>query len=104
MKVLFHVDEEDKWEMTLANVKNFLHEEKEANLSVVANGPAVKYYTDMNKLEFELKEKVDFVACNNAMKGHGIKLEQIDKSIRIVNAGVVEIAKKQFEGYAYIRP
>lgn len=104
MKVLFHVDDENKWPMTLANVKNFLHEEEQAQLTVVANGPAVKYYSQENKLDLHLMEKVDFVACSNAMRGQNITSDQLNPKVRIVNAGVVEIAKKQFEGYAYIRP
>lgn len=104
MKVVFHVDEEEKWPMTLANVKNFLQEEGQANLTVVANGPAVNYYAHENKIDVDLMDRVDFVACSNAMKGQNITADQLDSAIRIVNAGVVEIAKKQFEGYAYIRP
>lgn len=104
MKVLFHIDEENKWDMTLANVNNFLHEEKEAEISVVANGAAVNFYLTEDTRITDLSKQVDFVACSNSLKGNKIKLEEIDKSIRIVKAGVVEIASKQFDGYAYIKP
>ncbi|UUX34797.1 DsrE family protein [Fundicoccus culcitae] len=103
MKVLFHLDETEKWSMTLANVKNFLHEVPDAHITVVANGPAVKYYTT-DAIEADLLAQVDFVACNNALKANTIQPPQINTAVRIVNAGVVEIARKQKEGYAYIRP
>lgn len=104
MKVLFHVVEEDKWKMTLANVKNFLQEQPDAQISVVANGPAVKMYTTGNETIAELIEKVDFVACNNSLNGFEIDPNALDQSVRVVKAGVVEIAEKQFDGYAYIKP
>lgn len=102
MKVLFHIDEQAKWGMVLANVKNFLKEEEGAQIEVVANGPAVKEY--VNQLDEKLKDKVDFVVCQNAMNGNGLTKDQLDPAVRIVKAGVVEIAKKQFEGFAYIKP
>lgn len=104
MKILFHIDEIDKWNMVLANVKNFLKEEPAANVTVVANGGAVKYYLKPDALPADLIEKVDFVACHNSLKGNDISPGQLNPAVRIVKAGVVEIAQKQFDSYAYIRP
>lgn len=104
MKVLFHIDEAEKWQMTLANVKNFLREVPDAKITVLANGPAVKYYVQENNISIELMETVDFVACNNSIRGFEIDPATLNESIRVVPAGVVEIVRKQQEGYAYIRP
>lgn len=104
MKVLFHIDEENKWDMTLANVKNLLHEEKEAEITVVANGAAVKFYPTEDARIKDLSEQVDFVACKNSLKGNEIEPEELSHSIRLVKAGVVEIVRKQADGYAYIKP
>lgn len=80
MHVVFHINEEERWDMVLSNVNNFLAEEGDAKISIVANGHAVNYY-----LNDELSDMI---------------LNQLD----VVASGVVEIAKKQIEGYAYIRP
>ncbi|MBG9988691.1 DsrE family protein [Aerococcaceae bacterium DSM 111176] len=104
MKVLFHVDEADKWKMTLANVNNFLSEVIAAEITVLANGEAVKYYSQNNDISADLLERVDFVACQNSLNGFEIDQQELDERIRIVAAGVVEIAKKQEAGYSYIRP
>ena len=44
MQVVFHVDEMSKWDLLLANVTNFLREEGEATIEVVAYAEAVTYY------------------------------------------------------------
>lgn len=104
MNVVFHINEEAKWKMALANVKNFLREEADAKITVVANGPSVQLYTTGNEDILKLSEKVDFVACNNSLNGMKIDPEELAEGVRIVKAGVVEIAQKQIDGYAYIRP
>lgn len=104
MKVVFHVDEEARWELVLANVKNFLKEVPKAKITVVANGPAVKYYIQANNMDAAFSRKIDFVACNNTLTAHEINPALLNASIGIVTAGVVELAKKQEDGYAYIRP
>lgn len=103
MKVVFHVDEINKWPMVLANVKNFKREIPEAAITVVANGEAVKYYVSAD-WDRELLQTVDFVACQNALNSNTITAEAVPITIRIVNAGVVELVQKQNDGYAYIRP
>ncbi len=50
------------------------------------------------------KKGVVFSACNNALKGNNINPENIGEFVKIIPAGVIEIAEKQMEGYAYIRP
>lgn len=103
MKVIFHVDEMQKWELTLKNVKNFLAEIPDADIEVLANSEAVKYYTydDANKLSLI---DAKFLACKNALNSNKISTDDIPNFVKIVPAGVVELAKKQEMGYAYIRP
>ncbi len=78
LKALFHVDEMGKWKLTLKNINNFLNGAEDPDILVVANAVAVK--------------------------GNNVNLEDIGEFVKIVPAGVIEIAKKQMEGYAYIRP
>ena len=104
MKVIFHIDELAKWKLTIANVKNFLKEKPDATIEVLANAEAVEGYIDEEILNQILELNAEFVVCANALKAHDIDQEEVNKQIRIVQAGVVELAEKQQEGYAYIRP
>jgi len=116
MKVLFHIDELNKWDMTVANVKNMLNfsreNEEKVEIEVVANGEAVlrfkgndeansKYSVEFEKL---VKDGVKIAACNNSLSKFHISKDEIFDFIEVVPAGVVEIVKKQEKGYAYIKP
>lgn len=112
-KVIFHIDEINKWKLLLANVSNLLNgiDNEKLYVEVLANSEAVKYYdttqnldADFNAMEKLNKRDVKFVACNNALTAYGIKKEILYKFIDIVPAGVVELVKRQSEGYAYIKP
>lgn len=108
LKVIFHIDEMDKWDFTIGNVKNFILARPDAKVEVLANGEAVKAYslngTYIDKVEDLVKLGVEFYACNNALNLFKINLEEISNQIGVVPAGVVYLAEKQMEGYSYIRP
>ncbi|WP_346930718.1 DsrE family protein [Clostridium sp.] len=116
MKVLFHIDELNKWDITIGNIKNVIkfskENEEDDEIEVVANGEAVfrfKGNDEANskysvKFEELVKDGVKFVACNNALSKFYISKDEIFGFIEVVPAGVVEIVKKQEEGYAYIKP
>jgi len=116
LKTLFHIDESEKWQMTLANAKNMLNYSKSSNvdfiIEILANGIAVNQLTEQASMDFgiynhlkELSEqKIDIVACRNALKSNNINESDLCPFIRTVPAGVVELVMKQNEGYAYIKP
>ena len=51
-----------------------------------------------------LSKEVVISVCNNALKGNNITVDDLFDFVTVVPAGVVELAEKQFEGYAYIKP
>ena len=108
MKVIFHVDEPEKWQLALENVRNFLNAEPEAEIEVLANSAGVKFYiqeASTNDLFVELVgEGVLFAACNNALRKFGFRKEELPKAVSVVPAGVVELAERQEKGFAYIKP
>lgn len=116
MKVLFHIDELNKWDMTVTNVKNMINfsreSEEKVEIEVVANGEAVfrfKKNEDANSsysVEFEslFTDDVKIVACNNALSKFYISKDEIFEFIEVVPAGIVEIVKKQEDGFTYIKP
>ena len=113
-KVLFHVDEMERWKLLLHNVKNLLssYDANDAGvlIEVVANGEAVKAYIQedgnslRNKMESLAESGVLFAACNNALTGWKIAKEHLFPFVNVVPAGVRELVDRQTEGYAYIKP
>lgn len=112
-KVLFHIDERRKWEMVLKNAQNMVdYYEQSAiacQIEIVANGEAVKDYALVNpKFETVMqelgKQNILFIACNHALEASGLASSDIFAFAAVVPAGVVEIADRQLEGYAYIMP
>ena len=116
MKVLFHVDFLEKWQLALKNVLNMLDYGKknkvDVEIAVVANWEAVVQLSSKTaKLDLfdEVEKKkgkapVEFLACGNALKGFGVAAEDLLPFVKVVPAGVVEIAMRQEDGYAYIKP
>jgi intracellular sulfur oxidation DsrE/DsrF family protein len=112
IKVIFHVDEMEKWTLALHNVQNMLNalEGRDLTVEVLANSEAVRFYTvsDHNAASLQMsdlaKAGVLFAACNNALNSLGIQKDQLPEFIQVVPAGVLELAEKQQQGYAYIKP
>lgn len=116
MKVLFHVDQLENWGLTLKNVLNMLEYAQQHKttfeIAVVANAEAVVQLNSksakldqFDQIEAKKKEnKVEFLACSNALKGFGMAPADLLPFVAVVPAGVVEIALRQSDGYAYIKP
>ncbi|MBZ0094528.1 MAG: DsrE family protein [Sulfuricella sp.] len=111
-KVVFQVSdgEPQKWYLTLSNVKNVQQDLgiKNVQIEIVVYGPGL----DMVLLETEIAEKIDeavsrgvkIVACENTMIGRKLTRADMYPSVGYVKAGVVELMKRQRQGWAYIRP
>ena len=115
LKVLFHVNEIDRWNVALGNIANLINDVGKDNVDavVLANGPSVAAYVDAEKVETMkgLFEKgIKFLACRNSLKkmcSEGvvcINEENLPSFVSVVPAGITEIIKKQHEGYAYEKP
>lgn len=112
-KVIFHIDEIIKWNLLLKNVSNLLNavDKDKVYVEVLANSEAVKYYAinqdlgaNLNIMESLTERGVEFVACNNALLAYDIEKCNIVPFIKVVPVGVLELMRKQSEGYAYIKP
>lgn len=130
LKVLFHVNEPERWQRTLLNIINFLNDvgQENVDIEVVANGAAVSAYANANKCQIaessseiehscgiasgDLLEQMNkltkmgvrFVACRNSLRMKSLDEKMIYSYVTVVSAGITEIVKKQAEGYAYIKP
>ena len=112
MKVIFQVSDADpkKWNLTLNNAKNVQDAVGKDNvlLEIVAYGPGIGMLKFESDVGSRVKDAVDsgikVVACENTMKAQKIARSDMLPEVAYVGAGVVELAQKQAEGYAYIRP
>ncbi|MBI4685690.1 MAG: DsrE family protein [Nitrospirae bacterium] len=115
LKVLLHVNENDRWKVALGNAENVLKSvgEEGADIVIIGNGESVISYEQSPLLDTmkALAEKgVTFLACRNSMKKMkevgkiSITEDQLPAFVRIVPAGIVAIIEKQNEGYAYVKP
>lgn len=111
-KVVFQVSSDDSktWNLALNNAKNVQQElgAKNVEVEIVAYGPGIgmlKFDSVVaNRVDEEVAEGVKVVACQITMKAQKLTKDDMVSTIGFVPSGVIELMKKQKEGYAYIRP
>lgn len=111
-QVVFQVSDDDakKWNLALNNAKNVQQDlgEKNVDVEIVVYGPGIGMLkfesTVAGRIDEAIKAGVKVVACENTMKAQKLTKTDMLTTIGYVPAGVVELMKKQKEGYAYIRP
>ena len=116
LKVLFHINEAERWPRVLLNITNFVKDVggDNADIEVVANGAAVMAYVkadageDKEKLPADMAglagAGVKFAACRNALQMHALDEKALPPFVTVVSAGITAIARRQAAGYAYIKP
>lgn len=112
MKVIFHVDENEKWQLCLGNVRNMLNYGKENKtvfeIEILANSEAVGKFKKGSEWETAMRDLlqngVTLAACQNALNAQKIAKDDLIDHVTVVPAGVVELVIKQSEGFAYIKP
>lgn len=111
-KVIFQVSDGDagKWNLTLNNARNVQHElgTDKVSVEMVAFGPGIGMLKAdaviSNRVIEAIQSGVQIVACENTMKSLKLTKADMNPVISYVPAGVVEIMKRQGEGWAYIKP
>lgn len=110
LKLVFHVNENDRWPFTLRSVKNFLSHAEHGKAVVVVNGGAVRSFSQLDlepmrfaKIKALVDEGVRFVLCEVGLSERQIRHELIPDYVETVPAGIVEIARLQSEGYGYVK-
>ena len=105
-KVVFHLHDVDKWPSLVANLKNLNKAQPEIEINVVVNGPAVSGFFAAEKLKkFTLltAKGIYFFACEQALKGQGLLVENLPLEIKHVTYGVEKLVSLQSLGAAYIK-
>jgi uncharacterized protein len=111
-RVVVQVSESDpaRWNLALNNVRNLQADLGAANVEVelVSYGPGIGMLQANSAVASRIDEAVlagvKVVACENTMKGQKLERKDMISGIGYVPAGVVELVRKQQEGWAYLRP
>jgi intracellular sulfur oxidation DsrE/DsrF family protein len=111
-KALIQVSDNDpqKWNLALNNARN-MQDDLNADaidLEIVVYGPGIGMLKAdspvAKRVADALKAGVQVVACENTMRNQKLQRTDMLAGIGYVDAGVVEIMKRQQQGWAYIRP
>jgi hypothetical protein len=112
-RLLIHVSENEpaRWNMALGNAKNAQDDvggPDKIDIEIVSNGPSVLALKSDGALAGKLSEAmasgVKVVACENSMKVFKVAKSDMHTGVGYVPAGIIELTKKQQEGWAYVRP
>jgi hypothetical protein len=111
-KVVFQVSDGDagKWSLAANNAKNVQdsYGAEKVLVEIVVYGPGIGMLkagsTASNRVAELVKSGVQVVACENTMAAMKLTKDDMNPAISYVPAGVVEIMKRQGEGWAYVRP
>ena len=111
-RVVIQVSDNDpkKWHLALNNARNVqvdLGADK-TEIEIVAYGPGIgmlKADAEVaNRVEDAVAAGVKVVACENTMKAQKLSRDDMHGKAGYVMAGVVELMRRQQQGWAYLRP
>jgi hypothetical protein len=111
-RVVIQVSDNDpgKWNLALNNAKNLQADLGAANveIEIVAYGPGLNMVKAgsavSNRIDESVMAGLNIVACENTMANQKVTKEQILPGVNYVGAGVVEIMRRQQQGWSYLRP
>ena len=111
-RVVIQVSDADpqKWNLALNNAKNVQTDlgADKTEIEIVAYGPGIGMLKAdaivANRVEDAVAAGVKVVACESTMKAQKITRDDMQKNVSYVAAGVVQLMRRQQQGYAYIRP
>lgn len=109
--VVVHIDEagEVKQKAVLVNVSNLLEDLPDgSDVEIVAHGPGIDICLGdsptADLVQALLAQRVVVAACGNTLARRAIDRGRVAPGVTIVPSGVGELVRKQWEGWAYLRP
>lgn len=109
--VVIHLDEADpvKHTAVFRNAGNLLEEFGDsAGIELVVHGPGLsavlKDGANADDVTALLRRGLVVAACENTMRRESITADQLVPNVITVSAGLAELARRQWEGWAYVRP
>ena len=99
-----------KWNLALNNARNVQSDygADKVDVEIVAYGPGIHMLKadspTSNRVAEATQAGVKVVACQNTMRAMKLTEADMQAGIGYVPSGVVELMKRQKEGWSYIRP
>jgi hypothetical protein len=111
-KIVLQVSDNDpaKWNLALNNARNAQDDLGKDNIDIeiVVYGPGINMLrmeaTTATRVTQAIKSGISIVACENTMTAQKINKADMHDAISYVPAGVIQLMKRQQQGWAYIRP
>jgi intracellular sulfur oxidation DsrE/DsrF family protein len=111
-KIVLQMSDADpaRWNLALNNLRNLQVDlgEDQVDVELVAYGPGIGMLKSdsvvAKRIADSLKTGAKIVACENTMRGQKLVYADMLPDIGYVPSGVVELMRKQQQGYAYLRP
>ena len=111
-RVVIQVSDNDpaRWNLALNNARNLQSDLGAANveIEIVAYGPGLNMVKAGSAVAPRIDESVlggmNIVACENTMANQKVTKGEILPGVNYVGAGVVEIMRRQQQGWSYLRP
>ena len=110
-RVLLAVSSPDPtdWQMVMHNAANLIQgmrpESVDIEILAFGSGIGILKLDSPVRSEIESLQKADvhFVACANSMRAAHLTITDLVQSTAVVPSGIVEIVRKQEEGWSYIK-
>ncbi|MBP1448674.1 MAG: DsrE family protein [Thermoproteus sp.] len=107
VRVVVQISDPAKVEQALASLKNLIAGMPGAEVEAVFHQDAVEAVLKGSPHGAAVRELVEagarVVACMNSLKARGLSPRDLAEGVGVGEAGVVEIVKRQAEGWAYLR-
>ena len=112
-RIVLQVSDDDpkKWNLALNNARNAQQDlggPKNVDIEIVADGPGISMLkmdaVTANRVSDAIKTGISIVACENTMGAQKIDKSEMNPSISYVPAGVIQLMRRQQQGWAYVRP
>ncbi len=109
--VVVHLTEADttKQAGVIKNINNLLNElGANTPVELVVNGPGMTAVLTDAPVAGQLRELLGrgaiVAACSNTMRERSISVHELIDGVTVVPAGIAQVVRRQWEGWAYVRP
>lgn len=107
MPVVVQVSDIANARSALKSIKNLREDMPIEEIEVVLHQEAIEIALSngeySNAIIDLMTRDIDFAACYNSMKAKEIQTTELIEGMKIVDAGVGEIVKRQDDGWAYLK-
>lgn len=101
-------DAPERQRAVLQNVRNLMRALGDVPVELVAHGPGVDLVAGTSPEQDVLGELMaaglQVRACRNTLDARGLTPAELPAGVDVVDSGVAQLARRQLEGWAYLRP